>query len=224
MNYKIKGELITANNYKDAKEIYKKNFIKTLYVWDISSNSKDTNIYAVEIDNINPITREVAENKARAVAYKLNGVRKCFMLSNSSLKPYEERHAIIPVPLNTPQLKKWMGKTAKPIAIYDGDEDVDIADILYQDFCEAVGGKMRGNVYFKIEGKNINWRGSEGTKYVLATTTAELLKSFYSEDFLELYNGKRANEFIINAPTHDTPMGSRYYFKPVSEKTYEKNL
>jgi len=37
-----------------------------------------------------------------------------------------------------------------------------------------------------------------------------------------LYNGKRKNHFEINAPTHDTPMGSYYYFTPISEKTYNK--
>lgn len=107
--------------------------------------------------------------------------------------------------------------TKNMIAEYDYGDEID-----FEMFCETLQEKMGSNIYFRINGKNLDWLHRSGEKYIQATTAIELLKAIYSEDLLYLYNGKKKSHFEINAPTHDTPTGSFYYFTPISERTYQK--
>ncbi len=196
-----------------------KNYI---YVWDLTSGINDNYIYKVEYigksGNISYEKRDIAINKARYTAYKLNGNRKCFLLSNDGFYPYSGCcKKIIDVPINTPQLKKWIGKKHQPIASIDYGDEWE-----YEMFLENLYEKMGGNTYFKIIGKNLDWLGNNGIKYVKVDTADELIGKLYNEDIIYLYNGKRKNEFMMDIPSHDCPTGSHYYIKPISEKTYYK--
>ena len=192
-----------------------------LYVWDITDGIKDRFIYKVEYlgkpDAIEPDARERAVNKARYMAVKLNGNRKCFLQENDGFYPYSGCCLVtVEVPANTPQLKKWLGKVAKPIAEYDDGDEIDWAM-----FCDNLAAKMAGHEYFKIEGRNLDWLHHDGQKLVHADTPAKLLEAMHNEGMIELYNGKRSDEFKLRIPSHDCPMGSHYYIKPISEKTYQ---
>lgn len=194
----------------------------TYYVWDITSGSKDNTIYAVEYkgkkDHISWKQSEMVVERARRVAFERTGNRKALMLDNGGFAPYEKGHKIVKVPFITIPLKKWKGRTRQALAEFEfGDE------FEYEDFLSVLEERMNGKMYWKIDGRNINWRGASGYKVVRAETAQELLEAIYSEDILRLYCGKRKECFELNAPTHDTPTGSFYHFTPVSERTYEVN-
>jgi len=192
---------------------------KTYYVWDVSSDDSDRKVYAVEYrgkeGKISYSSKEVAINKARRIAFEKTGNRKIMRRTNENFYPYQEGLEIVKVPFKTKQLKEWKGKTRKAIAEFEFGDEFD-----FEMFYEALKEKMGKNTYFKVVGKNINWLGDSGFKYIQAETAEDLLKAFHYEDILRLYNGKKGNHFEINAPTHDTPMGSYYYFTPISERTF----
>lgn len=195
----------------------------TYYFWDITGgkNTKNT-IYKVEYKGkegtINTFQRLVAEDKARRKCFDLYGDRKCMKQVNSGFNPYSTNLKIVLVPFDTKPLKKWKGNSRKAIAEFDYGDEVD-----YEMFLEILSEKMGKNTFFKISGRCINWLNHSGVKYIQAENAKELLQSIYSEDILYLYNGKKKNHFEINAPTHDTPMGSFYYFTPISERNYNQN-
>ena len=198
-------------------------FIDKHYFWDISSDHEhDHTVYAVEYKTdkagfISFEAREQAENKARRAAYELTGNRKAMRQVNDGFRPYSTTCKVISVKYSTKPLKKWQGKSRKAIAEFEfGDE------IEYSDFLESLADKMAGNNFFRIDGRKIDWQNRDGVKYINTSNPGKLLEAFYSEDILRLYNGKRKAHFEINAPTHDTPMGSFYYFTPISERTYNK--
>lgn len=195
------------------------------YVWDISSEQKDGThiIYAVEYkgdpDGIPFDDLEIVINKARRKAYELFKDRKCMRQTNEGFHPYSTSCKIIKVPYATKPLKKWIGKIRKAFAIYDGGDEFD-----YENFLYILEEKMAGHKYFKINGRNLDWLHHDGSKFIYVDGAQELVNAFYKEDIIYLYNGKRKDEFEINSPTHDTPMGSFYYFTPISERTYNKNI
>lgn len=195
----------------------------THYIWDITTDSKDTNIYKVEYkgkkDKISYTQLEVATNRARRKAFELTGNRKALTLSNDGFSTYEKGHRIIKVSFDTKPLKKWVGKQRKPIAEFEFGEEID-----FDFFIEDLEQKMGENTFWKIDGKNIDWQGRSGSKVTKAKNGQELLEAIYNEEILRLYCGKNKNCFEINAPTHDTPTGSFYHFTPISEKVYNKEI
>jgi hypothetical protein len=192
------------------------------YFWDTGSDHKDTHtVYAVEYKGktgtISIEEREKATDKARRKAFELTGDRKTMQRENNGFNPYDTGCKVVAVPYDTKPLKKWIGKKRQAIAEYEFGEEID-----WEMFLDDVAKKMNRHTYWKIEGRSIDWRGRSGYKYVYAETAQNLMKAFYAEDIYRLYNGKRKTEFEINAPTHDTPMGSFYYLNPISENTYNK--
>lgn len=195
----------------------------TYYVWDITSDSKDHTIYAVEYKgkdgHISWKQSEMVVDRARRIAFKRTGNRKALRQDNGGFAPYSgSTGKVVKVPFSTIPLKKWIGKKRQPLAEFEFGDEYE-----YEDFLSVLDDRMNGKIYWKIDGRSIDWRNRSGHKVVKAETAKELLQAIYSEDILRLYCGKRKSCFELNAPTHDTPMGSFYYFTPISEKTYEAN-
>lgn len=199
------------------------------YVWDITTyeTPRLPVVYAVEYltkteGDITWKQRNVVENKARRACFNLSGDRKCMRQVNGGFYPYSGfAGTIIAVPLQTKQMKLWKGKHAKPIYDYDECEDED--GFLYEELKECVSERMGDNQYFKIEGKNINWMGASGYRYVKADNANDLIQAMYNEGSITLYAGNTKREMIFRIGTHDCPTGSTYYVKPVAESTYYKN-
>jgi hypothetical protein len=125
------------------------------------------------------------------------------------------------VPAGTRPLPPWRGKSPKPLAVFEFGDDHDAYDFKHAlDHRIAQGGGIVAHRYWRVDGCNIDWRGRSGTKFVQADSADELLDAIYHEDIVRLYCGKRRGAFVINAPAHDTPTGSRYSFTPISERTY----
>lgn len=110
------------------------------------------------------------------------------------------------------------GRARKPLAVFEFGDEWEFAD-----FETVLQGRMKGATYWRIDGEDIGWMRRSGHRFVRATTARALLQAFYSEDILRLYCGPRPASFVIKAPTHDTPTGSRYTFTPIAASTYERH-
>lgn len=189
-------------------------------MWDLADGD-DTFIYAVEYtgtpESVTWEEKELAIDKARRVAYEKTGNRKCMAQTNEGFSPYSGfSGTVIPVAKNTRPLKKWIGKKRQPLVEFEfGDE------FEWEMTLEVIAERMDGREFWRIDGRNINWRGASGYKVVRACSAQELLDAIYKEDIVRVYCGKSGKHtFEVNAPTHDTPMGSYYHFSPISERTY----
>lgn len=109
-----------------------------------------------------------------------------------------------------------MSAGSRAIAEFEFGDEWDWADFLTE-----VQTLMRGHEYWRIDGWNIDWRGRNGSKIVAETTAKGLLRQIYGEDIYRLTD-EGDGCFKINAPTHDTPMGSLYTFQPITQDVFER--
>ena len=103
----------------------------------------------------------------------------------------------------------------------------------YNDCCYAIGEvfvRKFKTLCAKVEGVNLDWRGSSGYKYICLDHLTEsedigrqLISSLFSGgDFtLECKNYGKGLFFRISH--HDCPTGSCYYLTPCARSTYEAN-
>lgn len=107
-------------------------------------------------------------------------------------------------------------------------EDYEIDNWHYNDFIDSLNEAVKDYVkdfgYWKIEGKNLDWQGTNATGYVHADTGEQLFEAIKpNTDDLTVYFYKGAGKTIeARISHHDCPTGSYYIIKPITQKTYEK--
>ncbi|NCB03091.1 MAG: hypothetical protein EOM67_13140 [Spirochaetia bacterium] len=106
----------------------------------------------------------------------------------------------------------------------------------YDDCCYAIGevfARKFKTLCAKVEGVNLNWRGSSGYKYVClekfnsvddySNIGRQLISSLFSGGDFTLECSNYGKGLFFRISHHDCPTGSCYYLTPCARSTYETN-
>lgn len=104
-----------------------------------------------------------------------------------------------------------------------------IYGIYWDDFIEnlacMIKRKFKEHLSFKLNGKNLNWRGSSGTAYVKGSDMDKLIKNLFyklrswSTDYVKVESHK--NGLLITMYSHDCPTGATFHMIKCAESTVD---
>ena len=106
----------------------------------------------------------------------------------------------------------------------------------YDDCCYAIGEvfvRKFKTLCAKVEGVNLNWRGSSGHKHIClekfnnvddySNVGRQLISSLFSGGDFTLECNNYGKGLFFRISHHDCPTGSCYYLTPCARSTYEAN-